>query len=296
MSTFSTRFLVWFFKGLAYLPLPVLHFVGSLLGMVLDKLFRRPAQILRNNLTQSGVWQNSSEYQKILKENIKESGKAILETFAIWYQAEKKLLKLVTQVDGWDEVEIALARGKGIIFLTPHLGCFEITSLYYGSRHPFTVLYRAPKQPWLHPIVVAGRQRGSISLAPANSHGVKQLLQALKRGEAIGILPDQIPAEGEGEWAPLLGRPAYTMTLASKLATKTGAAVFMAFGQRLAHGRGYHIHITALETGAISTPALLNHEIEKQIKQCPEQYLWSYQRHKVRRASMHKLNQSNQAS
>ena len=289
MSKYKTKLLIFLFKSFACLPLPVIHFIGSLLGIVIYKLFKKPARVLRNNLRMSGIWGNSVEYRKILKNNIKESGKAILETFAVWFKSEKKLLRLVKQVDGWEAVLAALKRGKGVIFLTPHLGCFEITSLYYGSRHPFTVLYRAPKQHWLHPIVLVGRQRTNITLAPANSHGVKQLLQALKRGEAIGILPDQIPAEGEGEWAPLLGRPAYTMTLASKLANKTDAAVFMAFGERLSGGQGYHIHITALEHGAIATPDLLNNEIEKQIKQCPAQYLWSYPRHKVRRASRHKL-------
>ena len=289
MPRYQSKILVLLFRGLACLPLPVIHFFGSILGIILNRLFKRPASILRKNLELSGIWQNSADYKNLLSENIKESGKAILETFAIWFMPEAKLLNLVKKVDGWAEVEIALARGKGIIFLTPHLGCFEITSLYYGSRQPLTVLYRAPKQNWLHPVVLKGRQRCNVTLAPANSHGVKQLLQALKRGEAIGILPDQIPAEGEGEWAPLLGRPAYTMTLASKLAIKTGAAVFMAFGERLNNGQGYHIHITALENGAIATPALLNSEIGKQIVQCPAQYLWSYQRHKVRRATIHKL-------
>ena len=125
--------------------------------------------------------------------------------------------------------------------------------------------------------------RGNVTLAPANSHGIKQLLQALKRGEAIGVLPDQAPLAGEGEWAPFFGRPADTMTLASKLANKTGATVFMAFGERLSRARGYHIHIKELNVNAISTPTLLNSEIENQIKQCPAQYLWSYTRYKSRR-------------
>jgi KDO2-lipid IV(A) lauroyltransferase len=189
---------------------------------------------------------------------------------------------MVEGVSGWDDVETALKAGKGLIFLTPHLGCFEITSLYYGARQPMAVLYRPPRQRWLLPLILAGRQRGKIALAEANSHGVKQLLQALKRGEAIGILPDQAPFEGEGEWAPFFGRPAYTMTLASKLAQKTNAQVFMAFGERLPHGQGYHIHIRRIAAGGIATPALMNAEIERTIAQCPTQYLWSYDRYKVR--------------
>ena len=132
------------------------------------------------------------------------------------------------------------------------------------------------------PLISQGRERGKANLAPANAQGVKSLLQALKRGEAIGILPDQAPHEGEGEWAPFFGRPAYTMTLASKLAKKSGAQVLMAFGERLANGRGYHIHIEPIISGGVSSPKLLNQEIEKAIAQCPSQYMWVYDRYKVR--------------
>jgi len=135
-------------------------------------------------------------------------------------------------------------------------------------------------------LIDSGRSKGLVKLAPANVHGVRSLMQALKKGEAIGILPDQIPNEGDGEWADFFGKPAYTMTLASKLAEKTGAAVIMAFGERLAKGAGYEIHLSAVES--IATPALLNQAIETQIRQKPTQYLWRYNRYKVRRGSLPK--------
>jgi Kdo2-lipid IVA lauroyltransferase/acyltransferase len=117
--------------------------------------------------------------------------------------------------------------------------------------------------------------------------GSKKLLQALKRGEAIGILPDQIPRKGEGEWADFFGKPAYTMGLVSKLAVKSGAAVIMAFGERLPGGEGFHIHLSKVDD--IHTPTLLNQAIERQVAQCPVQYLWQYNRYKQRRYAMHKL-------
>ena len=225
-------------------------------------------------------------FTSILFNSTLENGKGALETFAIWFKPQQKVLKWVKGTTGWEHVDAALQAGKGIIFLTPHLGCFEITSLYYGANNPMAVLYRPPRQAWLMPLITGGRQRGKIALAPANSQGVKQLLQALKRGEAIGILPDQAPLEGEGEWAPFFGRPAYTMTLASKLAQKTGAQVLMAFGERLSFGRGYHIHIRPIASGGINTPTLLNVEIERSIQECPAQYLWSYDRYKVRNQAL----------
>ena len=267
---------------LSKLPLPAIHGLGIGLGWLAVLSNSKYVRLMKQNLASSQIASNQEDCKRILHQNIAETGKAFLETFAIWFKPYEKLNKLYQGCSGWEFVEKALKNKQGIIFLTPHLGCFESTSLYYGQFHPITVLFRPPRQAWLMPLIYEGRQRGQVSLAPANQQGVKQLLQALKRGEAIGILPDQAPYEGEGEWAPFFGRPAYTMTLASKLAEKTGAQVLMAFGERLPKGRGYDIHIKPVVEGGINTPELLNQEIEKAITQCPSQYMWIYDRYKVR--------------
>ena len=276
------KLITFVLRLLSKLPLPAIHGLGVGLGWLAVLSNTKYARLMKQNLESSQIASNQENFKRILHQNIAETGKAFLETFAIWFKPYKKLNKLYQGRSGWEFVEKALKNKKGIIFLTPHLGCFESTSLYYGQFHPITVLFRPPRQAWLMPLIYEGRQRGQVSLAPANQQGVKQLLQALKRGEAIGILPDQAPYEGEGEWAPFFGRPAYTMTLASKLAEKTGAQVLMAFGERLPKGRGYHIHIKPVVEGGINTPELLNQEIEKAITQCPSQYMWGYDRYKVR--------------
>jgi len=270
-------------KLLRFLPLPAIHALGVLIGLMNYAFNRDHRAHAKHNLQQSGLCTGRLNLEKLLFRSTLENGKAALETFAIWFKPQSSVLPWVKNVYGWQSVETALAAGKGIIFLTPHLGCFEITSRYYGAQQPMSVLYRQPRQAWLLPLITAGREHGQITLAPANSQGVRQLLQTLKRGEAVGILPDQAPLEGEGEWAPFFGRPAYTMTLASKLASKTGAQVLMAFGERLPLGRGYNIHIRAIAAGGINSATLINAELEHSIQQCPEQYLWVYDRYKVRR-------------
>ena len=276
------RTLALMLKLLSTLPLCVVHFLGAALGWASYLGYQKYAKLINTNLTLSKLRKDKVSFKKTLHSNIRETGKAFLETFAIWFKDYSKLKNWYQGCTGWEHVDSALAKGKGIIFLTPHFGCFEITSLYYGQFQPITVLFRPPRQNWLMPLISQGRQRGNVSLAPANAQGVKLLLQALKRGEAIGILPDQAPYEGEGEWVPFFGRPAYTMTLASRLAEKSGAQVLMAFGERLKNGRGYHIHIKPIKEGGINSPELLNQEIEKAIAQCPSQYMWVYDRYKVR--------------
>jgi KDO2-lipid IV(A) lauroyltransferase len=279
---FTQKFIIFILRLLSKLPLRAIHGLGIGLGWLAVLSHVKHMRLIKQNLTSSQLCKTERAFKETLRKNIGETGKAFLETFAIWFKDYGTIKKLYQDCSGWTHVEKALKNKRGIIFLTPHLGCFEITSLYYGQFHPITVLFRPPRQSWLMPLIYEGRQRGQVSLAPANQQGVKQLLQALKRGEAIGILPDQAPHEGEGEWAPFFERPAYTMTLASKLAAKSGAQVLMAFGERLSNGRGYHIHIWPVEQGGINTPELLNQEIEKAIAQCPSQYMWVYDRYKVR--------------
>ncbi|WP_109014959.1 lysophospholipid acyltransferase family protein [Novimethylophilus kurashikiensis] len=277
--------LTWLLRLFARLPLPLIHFLGIVLGWSIYLISPQYASRLRNHLKASGISQDKAELRRILRKNIGESGKAMVETFAIWFRPYLSVLDWVRQCNGWDDVETALAQGRGIIFLTPHLGCFEITSLLYASRHPIGILYRPPRKVTLEPLIIAGRQRGQVTLAPTNLKGVRTLLQFLKKGHAVGILPDQVPSTGEGEWAPFLGRPAYTMTLVNRLAASTDAVVVTAFGERLPWGRGYIVHFEVQPEGTASTSERMNGAIEDLIRRKPDQYLWSYPRWKVPRGA-----------
>lgn len=279
--------LLFFCKAIARLPLSWVHRMGACLGWLSYLADRKSFRIAWSNIQQSGLASDPIAIRQLVKSSRLEAGKALLETFYIWGSRADALLPLVKQVSGWHHVLQAEAEGKGLIFLTPHLGCFEITSIYYAARAPITVLYRPPKLKWLSRLVVEGRQKGQVEMAPANAAGVKKLLQALRAGQAVGILPDQIPRQGEGEWADFFGKPAYTMGLASKLATKSSAAVIMAFGERLPQGQGFHLHLSRVDD--ISTAQQLNTAIAQQITQCPTQYLWQYNRYKQRRYALHKL-------
>jgi KDO2-lipid IV(A) lauroyltransferase len=189
---------------------------------------------------------------------------------------------------GASHVEQAMAKGRGIVFLTPHLGCFEITAQAYarrfGHRQPLTVLYRPPRQRWLRALTAKARLRPGLQTAPTTMAGVKQMLKALRQGQSVGLLPDQVPPQGLGVWAPFFGRPAYTMTLSARLAQQTGAAVLLAWGERLPRGRGFRVHTSSLPgelpTDPAQAAARINQLMEQLIANCPQQYLWGYARYK----------------
>lgn len=269
---------------LAILPLPVVHGLGVLFGYLYFLLFRRRLRRSRRNLRWARNSLSRRDYRRLLHASIRETGKGILETLAIWFRPQVSVLKLVRDCKGWEHVEAAHARGRGVIFLTPHLGCYEITAIYHASRRPISILFKPPRNPKLGKLVEDGRQRNGITLAPTNMSGIRTLLKTLRKGNAVGILPDQVPEESEGEWASFFGRQAYTMTLVGKLAESTGATVLLAFGERLPLGRGYIIHIEPLEPEgkriAAPTPQDVNDGIERLVRRRPEQYLWSYGRFK----------------
>jgi Kdo2-lipid IVA lauroyltransferase/acyltransferase len=146
------------------------------------------------------------------------------------------------------------------------------------------VLYRRPRKAWLAPLVEGSRARGNLALAPADNAGVRLLARALKRGEAIGMLPDQVPSRGEGVWADFFGRPAYTMVLPARLQRMTHAALLLAHGERLADGEGWVVHFSRitepLSEDPVTAATQINAALETLIRTNPDQYLWGYNRFK----------------
>lgn len=274
---FKTLFLV-----LARLPLVWLHGLGSLLGRITYVSSKQYAARTRENLSQSTLARDDSHYTELLRRTVSEAGKSIVELPWIWGRPIDEVSASIQDCQGWEHAEQAHARGNGIIFLTPHWGCFEVISLYIGQRLPMTSLYRVPKQRWVEEVMIKGRARGLVKLATADMRGVRTLFKALKRGEAIGLLPDQVPSGGEGEWIDFFSRPAYTMTLSGRLAESSNASVLMAYAERLPLGHGYKLNFEPLPLDFTkSVPLQINAALERVIAISPAQYLWSYNRYKV---------------
>jgi KDO2-lipid IV(A) lauroyltransferase len=232
---------------------------------------------LRENLAAAGL-----RDPRVRRAAIASAGRMVMELPALWFRPHDAVVRLVKSVEGAERVYAAQRAGKALLFLTPHMGAFEVASLYAAREMPITVLYRRPKLAWLEPLMRAGRGRSNVRLVPADVGGVRQMFAALKRAEAVGFLPDQVPGVGEGEWSEFFGRPAYTMTLAARLAERDNVACFLAFARRLPGGAGYSIHLRELlaaQAGERPTRRI-NRALEALVRECPEQYLWGYNRYK----------------
>ncbi len=268
--------------AVARLPLRVLHAIGAAAGWVAYAASPTYRRHLRENLAQAGYTD-----ARVRRAAIAAAGRMIAETPAIWLRPREEVLRWVAGVDGDQLIEDALARGLGIVYLAPHQGCFEIVGQFLARRAPITILFRAPKLGFLRPIMEKGRGQRNVRLAPADLSGVKELIAALRRREAIGVLPDQAPGAGEGEWTEFFGRQAYTMTLAAKLTSRAGVVPILVFAERLPRGGGYFLHFKPVPDAlpGESEVRRLNRAVESLIRSCPEQYLWGYNRYKSPRGA-----------
>ena len=232
---------------------------------------------MRENMAHAG-------FSSHLTAAIAESGKSIVELPFIWCARPERVARHAS-LDNWELVQNTLASGRGIVFLTPHLGCFEIVAQQIALCTPLTVMYRPPRKAALIPLIEGARARHNLMLAPANLSGVRILAKCLKKGQPIGLLPDQVPQEGEGVWADFFGRAAYTMTLPAKLAQMGKARIIVTYAERLPRGKGYRVHFVPfdepLDGSAADQARTINAAMEQLIARSPAQYFWSYNRYKV---------------
>lgn len=271
-------------KPLAWMPLGWLHVLGGWLGRIVYCTSRRYSARLDENLRLSGVAAGSGDLARLQAAAAGEAGRTVLEILAIWLSPASRVMGWIREVRNLESLEQARRAGRGVMLLTPHLGCFELAGQYFAQTLPITILYRPPRSRWLESLMLAGRGRGQARLAPTDLSGVRRLLKALRGGEAVGLLPDQAPRFGEGAWAPFFGRPAFTMTLCGRLQRATDCATFMVFAERLPRGRGFCLHIEPLPA-RFESEASLNLAVEDAIRRRPEQYLWGYDRYKVPRGA-----------
>lgn len=282
---------MWFLlKTLSRWPLRLLHGVGALLGWATYLASPSYRRRFDANAALAGITPAQS------RGAIAEAGRMLMELPYLWMRPHGSSILDKVSWRGEELLAQEHERGRGLVILTPHMGCFEIAAQAmaerYGHQRDVTVLFRPARKPWLRELVGSARTRPHLVGAPATLAGVRQLLRAVRDGQVAGLLPDQVPPEGMGVWAPFFGRCAYTMTLAARLAQQPGAVLLLLWCERLPKGRGYVIHVSR-PTEALPGPqapqaesaAAVNREMERLILQCPQQYLWGYNRYKAGRAA-----------
>jgi KDO2-lipid IV(A) lauroyltransferase len=274
----------WLWRRLSHWPLSRLWRTASVLSPLVYRFNKRERWVTERNLTAVYPRFSAVERKTLAQHSLRHSTATMLELGHAWMAAPDQVEASILAVNGRDKLDSARAEGRGVIVLAPHFGNWEVLNFWLSSHFPFTAMYEPPKIIALDPVIRHGRERMGASLVPTNPRGVAALLKALKRSEAIGILPDQEPDWGSGVFAPFFGRDAYTATLLPKLVARTQARVVTGVALRVP-GKGFAIHFLDADERVynpddIQSATGVNASVEAAIGLEPAQYQWEYKRYR----------------
>ena len=279
------------FHFLARMPLPLMQRLGAALGWLVWWLSPSYRRNFKANVQAAGVaWRDA-------RPAVAAIGAMVAELPWVWMRPHSAKLEGLVKWDGAEHFEAAMQVGKGVIIMSPHLGSWEIGAQAIAEKFgptygPMVALFRPARKAWLEPLVANARTRPYLDSAPTSLAGVRTLIRTLRHGGYTAILPDQVPPQGQGVWAPFFGRDVYTMTLLAKLAQQTGAQVILTWCERLPAGQGFCMHMWPFDApemkDATVSPevaaAAVNRGVEAMVRNAPGQYLWGYARDKQPRA------------
>ncbi|WP_342450125.1 lysophospholipid acyltransferase family protein [Thiorhodococcus minor] len=264
----------------ARLPMPAIHRLGAGLGLLVAYWPNRQRRNALMNIALCLPQLSREEQLALRKRSLQELGKTYFEIAYLWLRPAVEVLSLVREVRGAELLE--RRDGKGLIVLSPHIGAWELAGLHLAAQGPTAIFYKPQK--YLDDLIRAARARSGAALAPITGKGIRVLVQALERGDYVGILPDQEPKADKGAvFAPFFGQPAFTMLLVNRLARRTGAPVVFMFAERLKGDPGFRLHCIPAPEGIdseddIEAATALNRGIEQCVMTCPDQYVWPYKR------------------
>lgn len=269
----------WF----ARLPWPWLRALGDALAWGWRRLDARESRVARRNLELAYPELLPSQRQELHRNILRTTARQALETLRFWTHPHTVNLAHLRERHGEPLYDAALASGRGVIVVAPHFGNWELLNQWLSSRGPIAIVYAPPDSPVGDAFLVRVRSADNIRQVRAEGPAVRQLWKVLKDGGAVGILPDQQPKQGDGEFAPFFGVQALTMTLVSRLAERTGATVLFAWCERIGPDLDFALHVEPA-SAQISDPdpaiavAALNAAIERIARRDPAQYQWTYKR------------------
>lgn len=280
------KVIFWIFQITAHLPLSVLHFLGNIIGVMGFYCAPQQRERIRTHLRLAKL----NDDHQMVKQVFQETVKSGLELPIAFFRTPEHITSLFQEIHGWAYIQQAIDNQQGLLLITPHIGSYDLAGRYISEHLPFplTAMYKPPKIKILDEIMQYGRVRGKGKTAPTNLQGVKQIMKALRAGEATIILPDHVPNPdegGDGVWVDFFGKKAYTMTLVGKLAQVKNVQPLFFIGKRLENGRGFALHIEPImgEFNGDKThdAQIINQNVEKWIQFCPTQYLFAYNRYKA---------------
>ena len=298
MTDLAARLLYALAALLARLPWPWLMRLGDALAARALRRETRAARVTRRNLELAYPELLPGQREQLRQAVLRSTARQTIETLRLWTRPHAENLALIRERHGTAHLDAAIAAGNGVIIAAPHYGNWELLNQWLAARTPLAILYAPPDSPvgeaFLQRVRAADEPAAGeatrITQIRADGAGVRQLFKRLAAGGVVGILPDQQPKLGDGEFAPFFGVPALTMTLIGRLAARSGATVLLAWCERSGaadEGPAYSLHLEPAPADVADPDpkiavAALNAAIERIARRDPAQYQWTYKRFSLR--------------
>lgn len=278
MKTLLFRVVIRLFS---LLPAWMIPSVASGLAWLLWPLASRLRTVSLRNLELCYPTMQERERRSLAFDAMKHYARNAIEAGITWCWSKKRFDRLFLEPVGFKHFQAALDSGRGVVFLAPHYGAWEMLGLNM-SAHLGATLYKPGNSPDIERLLVENRERFGAQLVPANRRGLKKLMDSLRQGQAVAVLPDQEPRLGDGRFAPFFGVPALTGVLVPRLIQRTGALAVFAVCVRRPGGK-VQVHIHEPDADLYSSDmdtalAALNKGVERCIELDRGQYLWAYKR------------------
>ena len=277
--------------GVARLPWPLLRALADGMAWLWVALDAREARVTRRNLELIRADLDANARESLVRGILRTTARQTFETLRLWTRPASRNLADLVEVHGEALFDDALRSGSGLIVAAPHMGNWELLNQWLARKTPLAILYRPPESAVGEAFLrrVRANAGGDVEQVRAEAAGVRTLLKRLQKGGVVGILPDQQPKAGEGEFAPFFGKQALTMTLLGRLAHRSGARVLLCWCERLP-GTGtprFALYVEAAPAGVDAADpaqavAALNAGVEAVARRDFAQYQWTYKRYTLR--------------
>lgn len=283
MSQFKYFMIASILHIVSFLPLSIAQFIGKWLGLITWWLGGRSRKTTDTNIRICLPELSPEQQNQLSKESMAHTGMTAAEIPLMWEWPVEKCLDLIKETQGLELVDKAIASGKGLILLAPHLGNWELAGLFFSSRYRMAALYSPPHIKEFEEYMIRVRSRLGSELVRGDRKGLLRLISILKEGGVAGILPDQSPRGKTKVYAPFFGMEVSTMTLVNKLMLKTGAHALVTYAERLPGSAGFRVVVTEASPGnndqdPVIAATALNQSVEKVVQMTPKQYQWEYKR------------------
>ena len=294
MERIKGALVVAFLRLFALLPWRAAQAVGSLIGWLMWKLPNRSREVVRINLAQCFPELDEAARERLAAQSLRDIGRTLTESACAWIWPAAKSLQQIRQVEGGELLQQALAEGKGVVLVSSHLGNWELLLQYVCSLCQPIILYRPPKLRAVDELLVRQRTQLGNQLAPSTKEGILNLIKTLRKGGVAGIAADPEPSLSSGVFVPFFGVPTLTSKFVPSLVQGHKARALFIHALRLDDGKGYRVVIEAAPEALYgedveAAVAALNLGIERQVRACPSQYMWSMKRFKKRPPGAAKL-------